>query len=275
MQTKRPLRALRSLRLLPCALVLLAVALFALFPDFFAPDALSLDIKGVKLPPGSPGHPLGTDAVGRDVLKFTIYGARNAMLGPLCIATGSLLLGLLLGGVSGWCGGLPDKLIAAYTDITLAMPATLLAIAAAAIIGGGYWVNVAVMIVLYSPFDIRLVRSAVLQQKAKPYIESTRMLNLSAMRVLARHIFPNIAMLVLVNYFLNISSGLMSMSSLSFLGLGVAPGQADWGLQLSDGRRLLSQNPALAISACVMIIATAVSINLIGSGLLERAGVDE
>ncbi|GHU04476.1 ABC transporter permease [Spirochaetia bacterium] len=220
-------------------------------------------------------HLLGTDALGRDVLKLLIAGSSSAMIGPLCIASGSIILGLVLGSIAGWSGGWLDKIISAYADLTLSLPTLLLAIVAAAIIGGGYWVNVCVMIILYSPSDIRLVRSMVIQQKTKPYIESTRMLKLSAARVLAVHIFPNIAMVSLVNFFLNIAYGLMSMSSLSFLGLGVGPQEADWGRQLFDGRTLLSQNPAISLSAGITIILTAVSINLIGSYLLERNGINE
>lgn len=266
---------LPPVRIMLSVLVLLIIALWMAFPSLFAPDALSLDIQNAKLPAGSAGHLLGTDALGRDVMKLLIAGTDSAMIGPLCIAAGSLIIGLVLGSTAGWFGGFWDKIVSAYADLTLSMPSMLLAIVAAAIIGGGYWVSVLVMIILYSPFDIRLVRSAVIQQKSKPYIESTKMLNLSAINILAKHIFPNIAMVVLVNFFLNIAYGLMSMSSLSFLGLGVGPKEADWGRQLSDGRELLSQNPAMSLSAGIIIIVTAVSINLIGSYLLERGGFDD
>jgi peptide/nickel transport system permease protein len=269
------MKELPPVRIILSGIFLLLIIAWVLLPAFFAPGAMAIDIKNTKLPAGSAGHVLGTDALGRDVLKLLIAGSRSAMIGPVCIAAGSLIIGLLLGSIAGWSGGFPDKVISAYADLTLSMPTLLLAIVAAAIIGGGYWVNVLVMIILYSPGDIRLVRSAVIQQKSKPYIESTMMLKLNAFRVLAVHIFPNIAMVVLVNFFLNIAYGLMSMSSLSFLGLGVGPQEADWGRQLSDGRGLLSQNPAVSLSAGIVIILTAVSINLIGSYLLERNGIDE
>ncbi len=266
---------LPPVRIILSFLFLFIIVLWVILPSVFAPDALSLDIKNSKLPVGSKGHLLGTDALGRDVLKLLIAGAQSAMIGPVCIALGSLIIGLILGSTAGWFGGGWDKIVSAYADITLSMPSMLLAIVAAAIIGRGYWVSVLVMIILYSPFDIRLVRSTVIQQKYKPYIESAKMLNLSTVNILAKHIFPNIAMVVLVNFFLNIAYGLISMSSLSFLGLGVGPKEADWGRQLSDGRELLSQNPAISLSAGILIILTAVSINLVGSYLLERSGLDD
>ncbi|MDR2486363.1 MAG: ABC transporter permease, partial [Clostridiales Family XIII bacterium] len=236
--------------------VLLVVALWMLLPGVFAPDALVQDVANGGLPAFSEGHPFGTDALGRDVWQLTVAGARSAMLGPLAIAIGSLLIGLTLGSLAGWYGGPLDWIISRYADLTLSMPSLLLAIVAAGIIGGGYWVSVLVMIILYSPFDIRLIRSAVIQQKGRPYIESALMLRLGAPRILALHIFPNIIMIVFVNFFLNIAYGLVSMSSLSYLGLGVSPGAADWGRQLSDGKSLLFDIPAAVISAGIALFDT-------------------
>jgi peptide/nickel transport system permease protein len=255
--------------------VLAVVAAWMIAPGLLAPNALAQDIMLGAQPAFSPGHPLGTDALGRDVLKLLIAGSRSAMVGPIVIAVGSIVIGVLLGGVAGWYGGVADWIISRYADITLSMPTLLLAIVAAGVIGGGYWVSVLVMIILYSPFDIRLVRSAVIAQKGKPYIESALILRLGTARILARHIFPNIALIVFVNFFLNIAYGLVSMSSLSYLGLGVAPGDADWGRQLSDGRgAVLFDNPAVALSAGALIVLTAVSVNTIGNYLTERNALE-
>ncbi|MDR0554786.1 MAG: ABC transporter permease [Treponema sp.] len=245
-------------------------AFFALFPGVLGPDALAQDLLNSGLPPLSKGHFLGTDALGRDVLKLTAAGTRSALAGPVCIAGGSLLIGVLLGSLAGWFGGPLDRIISLYTDLTLAMPSLLLAIVAAGIMGGGYSVGVAVLIALYSPFDIRLVRSAVISQKRKPYIEAAITQRLSPARILARHIFPNITLLILVNFFLNIAYGMVSMASLSFLGMGAAPGAPDWGRQLADGRALLFQNPASALSAGLAIILTAASINIMGARITEE-----
>ena len=245
------------------------ILLWLLLPNLFAPDALLQNLNNTGAPAGSPGHLLGTDVLGRDVLSLLIAGTRSAMIGPIAIAVGSLIIGLVFGNIAGWYGRWPDRIISAYADLTLSMPAMLLAIAAAGIIGGGYWVSVTVMIILYSPADIRLVRAAVIQQKGKPYIESALLMRLSSPYIIAKHIFPNIYKIVFVNFFLNIAYGLVSMSSLSFLGLGVGPGDADWGRQLADGRQYLFTNPALSIGAGLLIIFTAVSINVIGSYIMD------
>ncbi|GHU65610.1 ABC transporter permease [Clostridia bacterium] len=254
--------------------VLIVIAACMAFPNLFAPGALNQDIAQGTLPALSPGHLLGTDALGRDVLKLLIAGARSAMVGPICIAVGSILIGILLGTIAGWYGGVADWIISRYADITLSMPTLLLAIVAAGIIGGGYWVSVLVMVILYSPFDIRLVRSAVVAQKGKPYIESALVMRISTGRILSRHIFPNISMVVFVNFFLNIAYGLVSMSSLSYLGLGVSPGDADWGRQLSDGRGVLFDNPAAALSAGIAIVVTAVCVNIVGNWMTERSSLE-
>ena len=264
-----------GLRNMPVGVILSGIFLFIILlwlflPNFFAPDALVQDINNTGAPAGSPGHLLGTDVLGRDVLSLLIAGTRSAMIGPMAIAVGSLLVGLVFGNIAGWYGRWPDRLISAYADLTLSMPAMLLAIAAAGIIGGGYWVSVTVMIILYSPADIRLVRATVIQQKSKPYIESALLMRLSSPYIIAKHIFPNIYKIVFVNFFLNIAYGLVSMSSLSFLGLGVGPGDADWGRQLADGRQYLFTNPALSIGAGLLIILTAVSINIIGSYIMDN-----
>jgi peptide/nickel transport system permease protein len=253
--------------------VLAVVVAWMIAPGFFAPDALAQDVTNGGLPALSPGHPLGTDGLGRDVLKLIIAGTRSALIGPICIAVGSLAIGLVLGSLGGWYGGPADWVISRYADLTLSMPSLLIAIVAAGIIGGGYWVSVLVMIVLYSPFDIRLVRSAVIQQKSKPYIESALLMRLGAVRILAKHIFPNIIMIVFVNFFLNIAYGLVSMSSLSYLGLGVAPGAADWGRQLSDGKAILFENPASALGAGAAIVVTAIAVNVLGNYIMEKKGL--
>ncbi|MDR2602138.1 MAG: ABC transporter permease [Spirochaetaceae bacterium] len=254
--------------------VLAIVFLWALFPGVFAAGALEQDVNSGSLPAFSNGHIFGTDALGRDVFKLMIAGARSAIIGPLVIALGSLVIGLAAGSIAGFRGGIIDWIISRYTDLTLALPSMLLAIVAAGVIGGGYWVSVAVLIVLYSPYDIRLVRSAVMAEKSKNYIEAAFVLRISTARILIKHIFPNIAVIVFVNFFLNIAYALVAMSALSFLGVGVSPAAADWGRQLSDARAIIFENPAASLSVGLAIIITSISINVAGSYITERRTLD-
>lgn len=273
-------RVVRRLRSLPGAVqaawvVIAVLAVMVLAGPWLAPHALAQDVLLGTVPAGSPGHPLGTDALGRDVLALTVAGTRSALVGPLVIALGSMSLGLLLGAPAGYRGGLLDSLVGRWCDLVLALPPILLAIVVAGVIGGGYWVSVAVLVVLFSPSDTRMIRSAVLATRHRPYLEATRVLGLSTPKVLVRHVLPNIAPIALTNVFLDVAFALVAMSSLSYLGVGVAPGAADWGRQLSDGRDLLFSNPAASVVPGVMIIVAAVAANVVGDWLADRFGVGE
>jgi peptide/nickel transport system permease protein len=245
------------------------VAVCALLPGLVAPGSTQQDILLGVGGPGIAGHPLGTDTLGRDILKLTLGGTPSAIAGPLVIAVGSMLLGLLLGTLAGYRGGPLDAVIARWADLLLALPAVLLAVVVAGIVGGGYWITVAVLIVLFSPSDIRLIRGAVMEQKTQPYIESAKVLRMPAWRIMFRQLLPNVMPVALANVMLNIAFAIVAMSSLSYLGLGVGPGSPDWGRQLSDGQNILAANPAAILAPGVMIVATATAINIVGDWLYE------
>ncbi|ACZ32168.1 binding-protein-dependent transport systems inner membrane component [Xylanimonas cellulosilytica DSM 15894] len=253
------------------AAVLAVVVVWAVGARWIVPDALAQDLVLGVSPAGTPGHLFGTDNLGRDVLALTVAGTLSAVLGPVVIALGSTALGVLLGSLAGWNGGRLDAVVGRWTDLVLALPGLLLAIVVAGILDRGYWVTVALLVLLFSPTDIRLVRAAVSAERGKPYIEAPRVLGIRAPRIVLRHVLPNVRPLVLANLFLNVAYALVAMSSLSFLGLGVSPGSADWGRQLSDARGLLFTNPAAAIVPGIAIIAVSTAVNLLGDRLADRA----
>lgn len=251
--------------------VVLAVALLAVvLGPLLYPEATKQDILSSLMPPGSPGHLLGTDELGRDILALTVAGAASALVGPVCVAVGSMLLGILLGTLAGYERGPLDFVISRWTDLLLALPVLLAAIVVSGVFGGGYWTTVALLVLLFSPSDIRIVRAGVLEQSARPYIEAAQMLSLSRWRVMFRHILPNVSSLVITNAMLNVAFALVAFSSLSFLGVGVPPGTADWGRQLTDSRAIMFDNPAAVIVPAVLIIAVACAVNLVGDWLGQR-----
>ncbi|MEZ0075931.1 ABC transporter permease [Planotetraspora sp. GP83] len=251
------------------AALLAFVAVCAVARELVAPHALDQDIYLGVVGGGVEGHLFGTDQLGRDILQLSLAGARSALAGPLVVAAGSMLIGFFLGTVAGYRGGVADMLAGRYADLLLALPAVLLAIVVAGVIGRGYWITVAVLIVLFSPSDVRLVRSAVIEQAPRPYIESARLLGIRPFRIMFRHIAPNIFPIVVANLLLNVAFALVALSSLSYLGLGVPPGAPDWGRQLADGRELLGDNPLAAVVPGVLIIITATAVNLLGDWLSE------
>lgn len=251
-------------------LVVAVLAVLTVAGRWLVPDAMAQDLAVGIVGAWSPGHLFGTDDLGRDVLAMTIAGTRSALVGPLVIALGSMVLGVVLGSAAGWRGGLLDAAIGRWADLVLALPGLLLAIVVAGIVDGGYWVTVTLLVVLFSPSDIRLVRSAVSAERRAPYIEAPLVLGLRPGRIVVRHVLPNVRPIIAANFFLNIAYALVSMSALSYLGLGVSPADADWGRQLSDARNLLFTNPAAAVVPGVLIIVAATSINLLGDRLGDR-----
>ncbi|MET8335594.1 ABC transporter permease [Streptosporangium canum] len=249
--------------------ILLAVAVAAACAPWLVPDATGQDLMlGISGP--GPGHPLGTDDLGRDVLELLVAGARTAVPGALCVAAGSMLIGNLVGLPAGYLGGWTDALAMRWADLMFSLPALLVAIVVAGVLGGGYGLAIAVLVVLFAPTDTRVVRGAVLEQRHRPYVEAARLKNLSAWRIMTRHVWPNIAPVALANAFLNFAYALVSLASLSFLGLGVPAGSPDWGRTLSDNRTQLLANPWAVIAPGLAIIATAAALNIVGDWLYER-----
>lgn len=267
-------RAIRELPLVLSFAVLALVALLSVVPALSS-GALDQDIMLSSAAPGVEGHVWGTDALGRDVFKLTLAGARTAIAGPVVIACGAMALGLFFGLLAAWCGGWVDWVISRTVELMLSMPTLLLAIVVAGVIGGGYWTNVMVFILLFAPYEIRLVRSGALSHIHDAFLDAARLLQLGSARILIRHLFPVIRPLVGAALFLDMSNALVSLSSLSFLGLGVSPQSNDWGRQLSDARNLLFNNPAAAIAPGVAIILVSVALNVVGDWITERFGRGE
>lgn len=250
-------------------LVLAAVVACAAFGHWIAPrDPNEQDLLFSFTGP-SREHLLGTDDLGRDIASRTIVGARTAVVGPVLIALGAMLIGNVLGLIAGYFGGLADSAISRWVDFVYAMPALLVAIVVVGVLGGGYFLAVALLVILFSPIDTRIVRGATLDQRPRPYVEAARMLGLSNLRIMAAHVWPNVLPLALANAFLTFAFSIVSLASLSFLGLGVGPGTADWGRMLSDSRTLLFDVPAAALAPGIAIVATAASVNVIGDWLYE------
>ncbi|WP_111403871.1 MULTISPECIES: ABC transporter permease [Meridianimarinicoccus] len=211
----------------------------------------------------------GTDKLGRDVLARTVAGARTALIGPTVVAAGAFAIATVLGLIAGYFGGWIDNVIMRGVDIILALPGPLIAIVVVGVTGGGYWTAVSVLIVLFVAPDTRIVRSAVLVQRSQPYIEAARIQNIPRHRILFVHILPNVMPIILSYAVLDFAFALVNLAGLSFLGLGVEPGTADWGRMLFENRNILFTNPAALLLPAAMIVVTAGSINMLGDRIRE------
>lgn len=250
--------------------VLAVAAICALLGTAIAPhgaDAQDL-AAGVRGPGGS--HLLGTDDSGRDILSRVIAGARMAVVGPALIVLGAALIGTVLGLVAGYVGGWRDTLIMRVADAVYALPSLVVVIVLVGVVGGGYAAAVAILILFIGPFDARLVRGVTLEQRGLPYVDAARTLGLSRRRIMFRHVWPNVLPVVVANSFLNFAYALVALSALSFLGIGVDPGEADWGRMLSDNLSLIEDNPMAPLAPGIALVLLAVAMNLVGDWLYEQ-----
>ena len=222
-----------------------------------------------RLSPPSVEHIFGTDEGGRDIFTRMLYGSRVSLMIGVVPTVLSMLLGTVLGILSGFAGGKIDALIMRLADIMLALPSMLLAMVMMYMLGDGL-LNVFLTLTLVNWASVaRIVRSETLQLKKSEYVEAARAIGVSTPAVLFRHILPNCIPTLIVLFTLNIPSSILTESSLSFLGLGVQPPNASWGLMINAGRQYLYDAPWLSFipSAAIMLIVLA--FNFLGDGLRD------
>ena len=251
-------------------IIVAIVVICAFFGGSIAPDSPFTQRLQVGDVPPSAEFLAGTDLLGRDVLSRVIHGAWTALVGPVVVAAGAFSIATVLGLLSGYLGGAVDSAIMRWVDFMLALPGPLVAIVVVGVVGGGYWTAVTVLIILFTAPDTRIVRSAVLEQRPRPYIDAARALGVSKARILFIHILPNVLPIILAYVVLDFAFALVNLAGLSFLGLGVEPGTPDWGRMLFENRTILFTNPVALLLPAAMVILTAVSMNLIGDWLFAR-----
>jgi peptide/nickel transport system permease protein len=251
-------------------LILVTVVTCAVLGPWISPDSpvtQRLEL-GDTLP--SPQHVAGTDPLGRDVLSRVVHGARTALVGPTVVAIGAFSIATVLGLVSGYLGGAVDAVVVRWVDFMVALPASLVALVVVGVTDGGYWTAAAVLVVLFTAPETRIVRGAVIEQRVMPYIDAARTLGLGTPRILTRHVLPNVMPIIASYVLLDFAFALASFAGLSFLGLGVEPGTPDWGRMIYENRTILFTNPFGVLLPAGMIVVTCVSINTVGDRISER-----
>ncbi len=222
-----------------------------------------------RLAAPSAEHLLGTDEGGRDVLTRLLYGARVSLLIGVVPALLSLILGAVLGMAAGYKGGLSDAVIMRVADVTLAFPSMLLAMVIMYALGGGI-LNVFLTLTLVNWANVaRVVRAQTLKLKNCEFVEAARIIGVSRDRIIRRHILPNCLPTLLVLFTMNIPASILTESSLSFLGLGIQPPNASWGLMIYNGRQYLYNAPWLCFAPGAAIMLIVLSFNFLGNGLLD------
>jgi len=250
------------------AVLLTCFVLCAVLAPWLAPqDPAQLDLSGRLLSPGH-GHWFGTDELGRDMLSRTLYGARISLEVAVSVVTLSLGIGLIAGSLAGFYGGWTDTVINVYvTNAFMALPGILLAIAFVAFLGPGLFNLILALSISGWVGYARLVRAQVMEMKEREFVEAARALGASDLRVLARHILPNIVQPLIVQAAIGMAGAVLAEATLSFLGLGVPPPTASWGVMLNDARSHLFDSPHMVAFPAIAVMLAVLSFNFIGDAL--------
>jgi peptide/nickel transport system permease protein len=276
------LRGVRRLRLLDWfgpnplltagAIMVLVIIVVAVSAPFVAPHPADAGVATHPfevLQAPSKAHPFGTDQVGRDLLTRVLYGARISPLVALVVIAAACAIGVPVGLVSGYFGGVVDEILMRVTDIFLAVPPLLLALAFAAVLPPGITSTILAITIAWWPWYARLVRGEAASVRSRAYIDNCRALGLARWRILLRHVLPNSATPVLVQASLDAGGVIITAAALSFLGLGVQDPTPEWGLMLSQGQAYFSTQWWVMTFPGLAIVFSAMAFNLLGDGLRD------
>jgi peptide/nickel transport system permease protein len=244
--------------------------LCALFAPWIAPeDPAQIDLPARLMAP-SPAHWFGTDELGRDILSRIIYGARISMLVGSCVVAASLTLGLIFGSIAGYYGGITDRILnVVVMNAFMSFPGILLAIAFVAFLGPGIFNLILALSIGGWVGYARLVRAQVLAVREREFVEAARALGASDLRIVVRHIWPNIIQPIIVQAAIGMAGAILAEATMSFLGLGVPPPAASWGSMLNDARSHLFDSPHLVLFPAAAVMLAVLSFNFIGDGLRD------
>jgi dipeptide transport system permease protein len=255
--------------------VIVIVLALALLADVVAPHAPNLTNTAAFLKPpfwqqgGSLTYPLGTDAIGRDILSRLIHGSRYSLLIGAVVVTIAVTGGILLGLIAGYFRGWVDTVIMRVMDIILAFPSLLLALVLVTVIGPGLFNAMLAVALVLQPHFARLTRAAVMAEKSRDYVVSSRVAGAGHLRQMFVTILPNCVAPLIVQATLSFSSAILDAAALGFLGLGAQPPTPEWGTMLADSREFITRAWWVITIPGIAILITVLPINLIGDGLRD------
>ncbi len=262
----------------PLAVIGLVVILVAVLGAVFAPYVTPYAEQGRgdpsildKFKPPSQTHLLGTDYLGRDVLARLLYGARSSLSTGFLVVIIAVLVGTPLGAVAGYFGGWLDEVIMRITDVFLAFPPLLLALAVGSALGSGFVNTMIAIAITWWPWYTRLVRAQTLSVRERHFVEAARSIGVTDTKIIASHILPNVLTPVWVQATMDLGSAILIGTALNFIGLGVQPPTADWGNMVNQGRLYFLDRPWFAGSAGLAIFLVALSFNFVGDALRDAA----
>ena len=267
-RNKRLIRKFTRKRIIIYGSVLAVLVVLSLFAPYFAPyDPIQISMEGRKSP--NLDHIFGTDRLGRDILSRIIYGTKYSLsIGIISVSIG-LIFGTTMGVLSAYYGGLVDTIIMRFIDALLAFPGILLALVVIAVLGPGLFNVMLAVGISTIPEYARLARGKVLSVLQLEYIEAIHSIGGSNIRVILKHILPNISAPITILATLQVGNAILVGSGLSFLGMGAQPPTPEWGLMTAEGRNFMSQAWWISTFPGIAILITVISINQFGDGLRE------
>lgn len=251
-------------------LIVLVLLVMALFAPWLAPhDPITQNLQNRLMPPGTSGHLLGTDDFGRDILSRILYGSRITLFIIGLVTVTAPVFGLLVGTVAGYFGGWVDEILMRITDIFLAFPKLILALALVAVLGPGME-NAVLAIALTSwPPYARVARAETLTVRNSDYIAAVRLQGASSTRIILGHVVPMCLPSVIIRVTLDMAGVILIAAGLGFLGLGVQPPLPEWGSMISAGRKYLFEQWWVATMPGLAIFIVSLGFNLLGDGLRD------
>ena len=255
--------------------IVIAVLSMAAFANVLAPYPPDLTNNAVFLKPpawqagGSWAYPLGTDAIGRDILSRLIYGARLSLLIGIAVVAIAIVVGIALGLVAGFFRGVVEIAIMRTMDIILTLPSLLLAIVIVAILGPGLMNAMLAVVVVVLPHYVRITRAAVITETSKDYVTAARASGATKLRLMFSEVLPNCAAPLIVQASLGVSTAILDAAALGFLGLGAQPPASEWGTMLADAREFVLRAWWVVTFPGLMILLTVLAFNLLGDGLRD------
>lgn len=262
-------RLLRTKSAVGAAVVLVLLILIAVAAPVLAPYDPVTILPGASLAAPSKQYLLGGDLIGRDVLSRIIYGARLSLAVGVISTLLSASIGIVFGLLAGYFGGKVDITIMRFMDMLLAFPGIFLALTVVAVLGPGLMNTMLAVGISGIPQFARLVRGSVLSARENVYVEAARSLGCQDIRIMRRHILPNIVAPIIVLSSLSYGWAILNAASLSFLGLGAQPPTPEWGVMLSEGRAFLRDAPWMTVFPGLFIMVSVLSANLMGDGLRD------
>ena len=257
------------MKLILFAALAATLLLITIFAKYICPyDPYAQDLPQAMQPP-SAAHPMGTDTYGRDMLSRVLIGAQTSISSTFALVAIITVFGTIVGIFCGYYGGVVDSVMMRISDICLAFPGLVFAMAVAAILNGGVQNAVIALALISWPKYSRIARSQTLSMKSLPYMQAAQLAGDSALQMIFRHVLPNIVGPILVTSMLDIGTMMMEIAGLSFLGLGAQPPVAEWGSMMSSGRSMLQTYPWIVLSPGLAIFVSVVIFNLLGDTIRD------